>query len=572
MRMQKTLFSLSALLLAGTSMAVTPNQLRVNRDFTVPVSNQQVNQNDFSHSQSARMVETPPITQFKPHRSPKITADSEPIFEAPEGTEVTYSRSGYGFYFSMGYAMFGKEYAAASFIVWGDDGYAYIYNPFCGCITNSYLKCEVRDNKLIAELPQAIYQAEDYDDPTVMDTYYAAILTKVEDENGYVDYVVADSEASKTISWTIEDDKLILDMEYDATPDEDGYLRYPDTLFGMVSADEIWNAVGDCAQTSEKADYKTVELPEDLKIEEWVLISDGVGKSINVAFDGDDIYVSNLTTYFPDAWVKGTITDNKVIFESKQYMGLYSRMYFIFFMGGTYDDETYYLADNITFEFDAEKKVMISKEGECMMLNTTLDVVYYLSMFNVPILKVRNMNPAPNPSNPIPKYYYDYFDNYGYSFYAFNLPDLNEDNDLLNTENMYYEVYLDDELFVFDTADYTIEESMSQVPYSFSNGRGIFANGLSHYVSFYTTGFETIGLRLFNVVDGKTYASDMVVFDIENNSYYVGMEDIVADKNMAKVEFYDLQGVRVSNPYKGFYLCKKTFDDGTSKISKILIK
>jgi len=48
-------------------------------------------------------------------------------------------------------------------------------------------------------------------------------------------------------------------------------------------------------------------------------------KTIKVAYDGDDVYVSGLSYFCPDAFVKGTFTnDNTVVFSAWQYFGSYS--------------------------------------------------------------------------------------------------------------------------------------------------------------------------------------------------------------------------------------------------------
>lgn len=42
-------------------------------------------------------------------------------------------------------------------------------------------------------------------------------------------------------------------------------------------------------------------IPEGLEPEAWQMICDGVGKQIDVAFDGDDVYLTNVFEYMPEA-------------------------------------------------------------------------------------------------------------------------------------------------------------------------------------------------------------------------------------------------------------------------------
>ena len=77
-----------------------------------------------------------------------------------------------------------------------------------------------------------------------------------------------------------------------------------------------------------------VTLPDGVEAEEYTLkithrIYQGDNNSVEnnkefttlVAFDGNDVYVSGLAYYFPKAYVKGTLSGDKVTFESGQFVG-----------------------------------------------------------------------------------------------------------------------------------------------------------------------------------------------------------------------------------------------------------
>lgn len=556
-------------------MAAGPAQLAANRGLTMPEIGQSMPTERISLSQRASMVDLTAMNSFR--KSPIKVAESEaPIVEAPAGERVQYSRDAFGFYVYWFWILFGEQDSQATSVVYGDDGYAYIYNPFSGWTTNTYLKCEVKDNKLVAELPQLIYQ-ETYDEETT--SYYADILHKVvevTDEGESISYVPSDTDEIRTVSWTIDGDNLTLDMEYDTTPDEDGNLAYPEVMFGMVDPEGVWTIAGDCVQNCKRVDYKTLDIPTNLEYKDWVFVLDGVGQHIPVAFDGNDVYIADMTGYFPNGAIKGTIDGDKVIFESKQYMGE-AAGYYIHFMGATYDESNYYLADNITLSYDAEKQIMKADEGTAMIYNGSLDRIYYLAIYDAPEFRVYNPNPNPVPGNPIPTGYSNYLQSYGYNYFQFDLPNLNVDNDLLDTDNMYYQVLFDDEVWVFEPGDYEIEEDMEDIPYSFSEG-GFYASGVSHTLYIYFEGYDTIGLKLFNVVDGETYASNKVTLDINTMTYTIDdsgsseVESVTANSVATSVEFFNLNGVKVANPSNGIFVCKKTFEDGSSKVSKVIVK
>ena len=77
-----------------------------------------------------------------------------------------------------------------------------------------------------------------------------------------------------------------------------------------------------------------VTLPANVEPEEYTLaithrVYQGEGQSVEnekkvtalVAFDGNDVYLSGLAYYFPNAYVKGTRNGDKVTFESGQFLG-----------------------------------------------------------------------------------------------------------------------------------------------------------------------------------------------------------------------------------------------------------
>jgi hypothetical protein len=73
-----------------------------------------------------------------------------------------------------------------------------------------------------------------------------------------------------------------------------------------------------------------------------------------VAFDGNDIYVKGIAMWFPEAWLKGTIQGNKVVFASGQFVGEdeYGPEYII----ATVDGEN--VAPEFTFDYNAETKTL----------------------------------------------------------------------------------------------------------------------------------------------------------------------------------------------------------------------
>lgn len=79
--------------------------------------------------------------------------------------------------------------------------------------------------------------------------------------------------------------------------------------------------------------------------------------TMNVAFCGNDVYIQGLAHYFPEAWVKGTLADDKVTFATGQYVGEddYGTEYLI---GSDAEDESGESIIDYFFNYDAESGIL----------------------------------------------------------------------------------------------------------------------------------------------------------------------------------------------------------------------
>ena len=75
--------------------------------------------------------------------------------------------------------------------------------------------------------------------------------------------------------------------------------------------------------------------------------------TVNVAFDGDDIYIQGMAYWFKDAWIKGSISENTATFASGQYIG--TDEYGDEFIVGSADGQT---ISDIVFAYDATEGVL----------------------------------------------------------------------------------------------------------------------------------------------------------------------------------------------------------------------
>lgn len=113
--------------------------------------------------------------------------------------------------------------------------------------------------------------------------------------------------------------------------DEEGY-----ELVGTVKTYDHWtyNINAKLAATPD-----LVELPAGVIPEAWAFNFYRVGytpkysEAVNVAIDGNDIYIQGLAHSCPDGWMRGTLEGNTVTFPEGQYVGEYEEGYHLYVLG-----------------------------------------------------------------------------------------------------------------------------------------------------------------------------------------------------------------------------------------------
>ena len=161
--------------------------------------------------------------------------------------------------------------------------------------------------------------------------------------------------------------QYIVDMS--AFEGQEGYvaLRHFDCsdFFYMLADDITFGTPAD--PDPEPQSDELVELPEGVEPIEYTLNAVGatnqssldIEATMNVAFDGTDVYLQGLAYYFPEAYVKGTLTeDGVIIVPTGQYVGEdeYGPEYIVAL---DVDEENYFVdADDFAFTVDAESGVL----------------------------------------------------------------------------------------------------------------------------------------------------------------------------------------------------------------------
>lgn len=100
--------------------------------------------------------------------------------------------------------------------------------------------------------------------------------------------------------------------------------------------------------------------------------------NVNVAVDGDDIYIQGISAYFPSGWIKGRVNGSTAVFDNGQYVGGDDQA--SDYIVGSDDGRT--SSDAIVFNYDAEDGILASVTGfiiECPSTQFTGSAYAYWS-------------------------------------------------------------------------------------------------------------------------------------------------------------------------------------------------
>lgn len=494
-------------------------------------------------------------------KAQRVDLPTEIIRNQPEGTlHKGMYRVSKGYYAFWGYILYSETYGMATDVVTTDDGSLYFQNPFSTFLTNTWVKGTKGEGDTInVQFPQLVYSEGGYD-------YYAwkMFLTYYEEDGASYQTFIPDT-VSQVVKFVWRNDSLI---------------KVGNDLIGIGDSDGAWYGYGDEDITMNKVNVASAVPPADVAVQTYSLAygyTDGTDDSYLVKYvkDGNDIYVGGLYQNLPDAWVKGTLNGNVVDFPSGQYLGvdttsachvfLYpTKIDSVYYEDYGYWNTSYYIGDKLTFDYDAATGVLTTDSA--FMANLGCDQQNYLNVYNGAKLAPWEEKAA-TPQDPHFQDFAEYNESYGYAYAAFYIPKFGTDGSVLDGDKMYYNIYIDDEIFTLYPDEYpSLENEVTDVPLNYADGANIFTIASNHYLYFFVASFEKFGVQSFYTGGGETRSSNIVYYTVESE----GIDDVLGDKagSVKSISYTDLQGRKVANPGKGIYLKSFTLSDGTVKTVK----
>ena len=511
-------------------------------------------------------------------KAPAIAKDKEyvndPIItDTPDGTLYANRYcTGKGYYSFWGYVYHDEtDGDVAAYVINGDD--IYIFQPMCMLWLDSWIKGKIdAEGNVTVDLPQKVYMEEetdDYGEPTgTVYEYYLWRMLPNEDSGLY-----DPDETSQQMHYTLKDGVL--------TRTDEG------VLMGLCDEDGQWTGYGDYEYTLTAPDETTAAPATYDPEENYVMLYGEEGErtmmKVKVAVDGNDLYLGGLSKTDDVEWAKGTIMDgDKVVFKDRMYLGLDAdSRYHLYLTPATVTQEynadydyTYDVvnfSDEITFSYDAANKTLVS-DGT-MSVNYGKNVSSSADLFVKPDISPW-ISVAAAPKDPDVIDYADYFADYDYGGMAVQIFTEDAEGNILDPDNIYYNIFIDGEKVTFTNDLYNyVEEDMTDVPLGYVDGWDFDDNNGSsniRVIYFYQQPQETVGVQSMYKDGDNVYKSNVVTYDIASGTGINGTA--VSGKEAATVTYYDMLGRKTNAPTHGIYVKKVTYTDGSTTISKAVMR
>ncbi len=486
-------------------------------------------------------------------------SDNQPyISERPAGTSQFYSKTciGYGYNWLMGRWVDEVDTGVSEIVTAPDGKTVYLYAPFAYYPTQGWIEGTREGNVITFNLPQIANQED----------YYGTI---------YEDYALCLKMSDEESQWY----DPMEDQVYSFNVGEDGVLSSadPSVMIGFCAWDGknwAWQACGDVDVTLTPITDKIVEVPADSEFENWWMVDYILAQSVPVSFSGSKVYFKGLFPDMPEAVVEGDMEGSKVTVKSGQFLGAYwdnlTPAYFIAVQGSLQEGEMIYdLCDEIVFDYDSQARTL--KSTGSYAISVFKDRILYYDVVDSPEIKFQSIDDVNVTSLLTPVYgiYYPEEPEYGYEAeLQFMLPQVDADGQVLDTSKIYWNLIMDDEVFVFMPDEYMdLWEDMVNVPYGFNSDYEFFSEGCTNGLLIYPWGYDNLGVRSLYIDGDKTVQSDIM--------WVPGFESALKDVTLGSTEiksirYFDLQGRQVENPSAGLYIRSVTFADGRVKTSKIV--
>lgn len=285
---------------------------------------------------------------------------------------------------------------------------------------------------------------------------------------------------------------------------------------------------------------------------------------VQVAFDGNTVYMQGLSTWVPEAWVRGTLTGSTITIP-KRFMGLFEGY-------GIPIDVTF---NGVTFAYDAQAGIISAEEG----YTTTASYEFYgesstedADVFvNVVIAKAADV--AATPAAPEIQDFH-FVEDYGYEL-NLNIPLEDVDGNPIFKSKLAYQLYYQQD---GETRPITLEadkyeyatEDLTVIPYLYTDHWEVTEGGETVFI--YLDGIDSwqaVGAKSIYTGGGETRES-AITWKQNDWNPALGIDDAQRPSLTVQRSTFDLQGRQAANQAKGLVIVQTRRADGSMSTKKVV--
>ena len=309
-------------------------------------------------------------------------------------------------------------------------------------------------------------------------------------------------------------------------------------------------------------------VPDGAKKEQYIMtFFDGwrngnYTRIVDVARQGDDIYMNGLSFLSRDDYFKGTVSGNEAVFESNQTVsGDYT--YWTKLVGAQSNGS---VAPTFSFAIADDGSMTMTNAGlyEKMMF----DGMNYDLYQNVALKKYAGDHAA-TPASPK---YLKCVDTKDFNNQVtFVMTSTDVDGNQLNPDLLYYRMYVDGEPYTFTPARYQgVTEAMTLVPYSYYNSYTFNDNYQNKYKLIYLDDIKWNRLEVESVYIAGGEERVSPERSVYNNP--AGVVQVDSSATVVSEKYTDLLGREIAAPVAGSVYIKTTvYDNGTVSNEKVTL-
>lgn len=281
-------------------------------------------------------------------------------------------------------------------VVYGANNKIYMQNPVCFYETYTWIEGTISADGKTASFPVGQYLSYDASAQDGAQLFAGTYSIDFDTDPISITY---EKDTTTPIKFKIDKDKGTLELE--------SLTNVNKNLSLFSSKTGKWIGYGDYGTILKQLPALDVVVPPlDLEVADWRITyfdEDSETKSHLVKVgctDGGVYYVKGICPKMPEAWIKGSLSEGRVLFSSNQYLGSYNddgTALDLFFGGYKYNDKTKTneIVAEVKFWFDEDNQI-IEEPNHSILINPNrykVAALCYLS--NVALSK--GTGPKPDP-------------------------------------------------------------------------------------------------------------------------------------------------------------------------------